>query len=179
MNHRLNVPRFHKSPFPAVLMTALLAVTFQGAIPAEAQKTNQEKPDKLLIVGQDAEREGKEDVAFDAYNRAIAKNPGYGYVYFRRGNIYLRRKDYDHAFEDYTCAIRYLPELEAGRPRRVRRPLDSEGALAKRRDVQLCPWSLRGEERHHCDHNECKPRREESRGDGDDGDRSKRNTEPV
>lgn len=79
------------------------------AIPTPALQTAALTADDLFISAGNKSQKGDYRGAIDDYNRALAINPQFGEVYFRRGIARSLIKDWQGAEADYTQAIALKP----------------------------------------------------------------------
>jgi lipoprotein NlpI len=79
------------------------------ASPAPVLKTSTLTADDLFISAGNKSQKGDYRGAIDDYNRALALNPQFGEVYFRRGITRSLIKDWQGAQADYTQAIALKP----------------------------------------------------------------------
>ena len=69
-----------------------------------------DRPDIIAIVGRRLSDGGEDDLAITFFTKYIQLAPGQMAFYLDRGNAYLKKRDYDSAFQDFTKVIGCNPE---------------------------------------------------------------------
>lgn len=71
---------------------------------------SEDKPDPIMVEGDNAYKAGQYDVAIAKYTEAIEKNPPNANAYADRALAYKEKKDHDRAIADFNEALRLKPE---------------------------------------------------------------------
>lgn len=106
---------FRRAPALPVLLFIVAMIALAGAASAEMVIISgqpQTSASEWNDIGNTHASQYRWDAAIDAYNKAIALDPGFARAYFNRGLAYAGLKHYDEAIADYEQAVAIDPSLK-------------------------------------------------------------------